>query len=141
MSSETTKATHTPGPWTLTETTREDRLGNKSPCWLVDGDPIYPEWVNPKDVHAEDYRTRVCEVFPPFYSEVAGYEKRISKSHQETRANARLIAAAPTMESALLAIVARIEGRYDDPSLAAYGPLTNTTNDIREIAKSALATL
>lgn len=97
MSSETTKATHTPGPWTLTETTREDRLGNKSPCWLVDGDPIYPEWVNPKDVHAEDYRTRVCEVFPPFYSEVAGHEKRISKSHQETRANARLIAAAPAL--------------------------------------------
>ena len=42
-------------------------------------------------------------------------------------------------QRALRAIVARVEGRFDDPALLAFGPLTNTTNDVREIARRGLA--
>ncbi len=44
-----------------------------------------------------------------------------------------------TLTSALNAIVARIDGRFDDADLIAFGPLqTNAESDCREIAQAAL---
>lgn len=55
--------------------------------------------------------------------------------------DARVIAAAPTMLSALEAIVARIQGEYDHPALRRFGPLHGTIlNDIYDIACDATLT-
>ena len=40
--------------------------------------------------------------------------------------------------SALLAILARLDGRFDDPHLANYGPLGSVLEDIAHIAKTGL---
>jgi hypothetical protein len=57
------------------------------------------------------------------------------------RANARLIAAAPTMLAALRAINARIDGVWDDPCLVSFGPMSpDALADIRLIANAGLVT-
>lgn len=56
------------------------------------------------------------------------------------KANARLIAAAPAMLAALEAIIARIDGEYDNPALVAFGPLSiDTETDCKDIAVAAIA--
>jgi len=58
---------------------------------------------------------------------------------EEAEANATLIAAAPEMYKALQAIVALVEGDYDNPALLEYGLLNVDSDiDILEIAKRAL---
>ena len=43
-------------------------------------------------------------------------------------------------ETALQAIIARVDGRFDDPALLAFGPLsTDAAQDCKAIAASALA--
>jgi hypothetical protein len=60
-------------------------------------------------------------------------------SDEEAEANARLIAAAPKLLKAMTAIVARIQGDFDDPALVAYGELwPNSEADILRIARKAL---
>lgn len=56
-----------------------------------------------------------------------------------TLANARLIASAPELLSALNAIVARIQGDWDHPDLVRYGPLQLASHDCLEIARNAIA--
>lgn len=58
---------------------------------------------------------------------------------EEDFANARLISSAPDLLAACEAILARIEGDFDHPALVKFGPLTNTNNDVREIARAAIA--
>lgn len=56
------------------------------------------------------------------------------------RDDARLIADAPEMRTALEAIIARIDGDYDHPSLKKFGPLKDLMlNDIYDIAIAAIA--
>lgn len=58
---------------------------------------------------------------------------------EEARANAILISEAPNMKKALEAIVARINGEWDHPSLVAHGPLlANSDEDILIIAQNIL---
>lgn len=58
----------------------------------------------------------------------------------EDAANARLIASAPELLSALKAIKARINGVWDDPDLMAFGPLSaNGDDDILELTTAAIA--
>ena len=56
----------------------------------------------------------------------------------EMQGNARLIAAAPNMLSALRAIAARVNGVWDDPDLIAFGPLSGCDDDCLSIANKAL---
>ena len=57
-------------------------------------------------------------------------------------ANALLIEAAPEMWDALTAIVARINGEFDNPALLKYGPLeTERTGDVMKIARSIIKRL
>ncbi len=68
----------------------------------------------------------------------------LSKSHleinpEESEANARLISAAPDLLAALRAIVARINGVWDDPDLMVFGPLTTESADLEAIASQAIA--
>ena len=70
------------------------------------------------------------------------FTNQVSPSHmgKEEQANARLIAAAPNMLAALRAIVARINGVWDDPDLMLFGPLsTNALADVEWIAKETIA--
>ena len=43
-----------------------------------------------------------------------------------------------TNEEAFQAIIARIQGDFDNPALVKFGPLTDVFNDVIFIAKSAL---
>lgn len=54
-------------------------------------------------------------------------------------ANARLIAACPTMYDKLEAIRARIQGEFDHPALMELGPLGDLSEDILLLAESAIA--
>ena len=56
------------------------------------------------------------------------------------RANVRLMAVAPTMATTLRAIVARINGEWDNPDLVAMGPLSvDSSDDIRDWSEAAIA--
>lgn len=56
--------------------------------------------------------------------------------------DAGLIANAPRMRDALLAIRARIEGEFDNPALVAHGPLlVDSSKDCLAIAQHALREL
>ena len=62
-----------------------------------------------------------------------------SPPSKEDKANARLIAAAPEMLKCLQAIVARIQGVYDDPALLKWGGLHhNSDQDILKHAKKLI---
>ena len=53
---------------------------------------------------------------------------------------AQLFRSAPELLSALNAIVARIQGEWDQPDLIAYGPLhTSSEHDCERIARAAIA--
>lgn len=56
-------------------------------------------------------------------------------------AAARTLTGAATAYGALRAILARLDGVFDDRHLAAYGPLCTTTDDVRRIASDALRDL
>lgn len=77
-------------------------------------------------------------VYGPYGAQVADCRSP-SAEGSEAGYNARLIAAAPDMLSALRAIEARAEGEWDHPALVAFGPLTpDTSADILAIARMAL---
>ena len=62
-----------------------------------------------------------------------------SPPSKEDKANARLIAAAPEMLKCLQAIVARIQGVYDDPALIEWGGLHhNSDQDILKHSKKLI---
>ena len=67
-------------------------------------------------------------------------EKVLNAIHKENAKVAHLIAAAPDLLAALRAIVARINGVWDDPDLLAFGELLpDTEADIEAIASQAIA--
>ncbi len=58
----------------------------------------------------------------------------------ERDANMTFLAAAPDMLAALKAIIARINGEWDNPELQAIGPLmANESIDIEFLARQAIA--
>lgn len=58
----------------------------------------------------------------------------------DTPEHARLIAAAPDLLQALEAILARVNGEWDNPSLVKYGALCqNQDDDITGMVKEAIA--
>lgn len=61
-------------------------------------------------------------------------------SYEQQEANSRLIAAAPELLAALIAIRARVNGVFDKPELVAFGPLhPNAALDCEAIAAIAIA--
>lgn len=57
----------------------------------------------------------------------------------ECKYNAHILAAAPSMVNALRAIVARMQGDWNNPILLEYGLLGhNSKSDVLDIAESAL---
>jgi hypothetical protein len=102
---------HTPGPWRVDET------------WPEETNTIRVKR-NVLCVKAEPQRTIA----------LCGHG-----SQDEAVANARLIAAAPELISALKAIQARINGVFDDPDLIQCGPLQGPATDIDRIARAAIA--
>lgn len=61
-----------------------------------------------------------------------------SRSPEETKANAILFAAAPELLDALKAILARLNGEWDNPALTKIGPLSTEGADIEFIARAAI---
>ena len=60
---------------------------------------------------------------------------------KETRANAQAILAVPELIETLEAIIARIDGEWDNPALIKFGPLSISSgqnNDVKLIASNAL---
>jgi len=108
---------HTPGPWTAYQSQNEQ--GAPIPRWRIHG----PDLCGPFVTIDIDITTETC-----------------AKQDANLKANAALIAAAPDLLEALTAIVARFEGKFDDPALMKHGPLkTNTATDMWAIAKLAIA--
>jgi hypothetical protein len=69
----------------------------------------------------------------------AVYQKSRAIDHEEARANTDIIAASPELVEALEAIVAAINGEFDNPSLMKFGALYADREDsIKEIAIQAL---
>lgn len=66
----------------------------------------------------------------------AGYPARRPTAERE--ANARLIAAAPTMRDALLAIRAQLRGAWEHPARSRFGAVGYTIDDIHAIVDAAL---
>ena len=52
--------------------------------------------------------------------------------------DAALVAAAPELLNALLAVKARVYGEFDHPALMAHGPLGDRVDDIALIVEAAL---
>ena len=103
---------HTPGPWKLN--TDGDTGMNDSGCILDSIGHVI-----------------VTEIYGTFKN---------GRTTGEAEANARLIAAATDLLAALRAIVARINGVWDDPDLLAFGELLpDTEADIEAIASQAIA--
>lgn len=65
--------------------------------------------------------------------------KMISVIRTYSTRGAKLAMAAPDLLSALKAIIARIDGVYDDPDLMNFGGLSDKDSDIKYIASVAIA--
>jgi hypothetical protein len=93
------------------------------------------EWMFSKNSH--DYSV-YSDQNPATIANVLNTSREISD--EEAEANARLMASAPKLVHALTAIVARIQGDFDNPALMAYGELwPNSEADILRIARKALS--
>lgn len=112
MNTENTK--WTPGPWMY----RQDEGGRPA---------MHSDW----QVYAAGST----------HDRIAPVARLELRGHQAAH-NARLIAAAPEMAEALAAIVARINGEWDNPALLKWGALhPNAERDIEANARAILARL
>lgn len=111
---------HTPGPWHI------DYQQDDAPYIVAEQGKA---WDNPT----------ICHLYQDVTPEDSVTIGRWLEALPNATANARLIASAPELLSALNAIVARIQGDWDHPDLVRYGPLQLASHDCLEIARAAIA--
>ncbi len=130
----------------LTEEQLRDYIAKPSSCPWCGSDNIEASRLDADDNYAScSVRCDGCErEWEDIYRVVGIYTPDTQEHRYPPEADPgndeRLLAAAPELLAALKAIVARIEGVWDDPDLMAYGPLDiNSDRDVMAIAQQAIA--